>query len=185
MRADIPANLRRVKERLAEAAERAGRQPSSVELVVVSKTWPAEVLRPVLEAGHDLFGENKLQEAAGKIPQLPDTTRWHFIGRLQRNKVRKALPLFEVLHGIDSVRLATQVDRIAGELGVDPTGYLQVNAAGEASKGGFSPDELRDLVRGVIERHVDQQQLQVLKVAEESELETLGRFAAILGESGE
>jgi len=91
--AEIAANLKLVKDRVAAAAERSGRRPGEVELVVVTKKWPVEVIREVQQAGHDLFGENKLQEALEKLSRLPGA-RWHFIGRLQRNKVRKVVPEF-------------------------------------------------------------------------------------------
>ena len=91
---DIGANLRAVKQRVARAAERSRRDCSEVELLVVTKTWSPSVITEVLEEGHTLLGENKLQEAEKKIAQLPDGLRWHFIGHLQRNKARKALALF-------------------------------------------------------------------------------------------
>lgn len=141
--ADIAANLRAVYERMAQAASRVGRAPSEIELLVVSKTWPSTVIQEVLDAGHGLLGENKLQDAAAKIPQLPESTRWHFIGHLQRNKARKALELFEVIHSVDSLRLAQQLARLAGELDAKARVYLQVNAAGERSKSGFALEELR------------------------------------------
>jgi len=141
--ADIAANLRAVLERVDRAAGRSGRNHSEVELLVVTKTWPPEVIAEVLEAGHALLGENKLQEALAKIPELPASAHWHFIGHLQRNKARKALGLFEAIHSIDSLRLAHHLDRVAGELGKRPRIYLQVNAAGEESKSGFAVVELR------------------------------------------
>ena len=142
--ADIAVNLRAVRQRVDQAAERSGRDPSAVELMVVSKTWPPEVISEVLEAGHQLFGENKLQEAGAKVPELPAVTRWHFIGHLQRNKARKALALFEAIHSVDSLRLAHHLDRVAGELGQRPLIYLQVNAAGEQNKSGFAVGGLRE-----------------------------------------
>ena len=142
--ADIAVNLRAVRQRVDQAAERSGRDPSAVELLVVTKTWPPEVIIEVLEAGHQLLGENKLQEAGAKIPELHASARWHFIGHLQRNKVRKALALFEAIHSVDSLRLAHHLDRVAGELGQRPLIYLQVNAAGEQSKSGFGVMELRE-----------------------------------------
>jgi uncharacterized pyridoxal phosphate-containing UPF0001 family protein len=95
--AEIGANLCAVRQRVDRAAGRSGRDPSAVELLVVTKTWPPEVIAEVLEAGHELLGENKLQEAWAKIPELPASARWHFIGHLQRNKARKALDLFEAI----------------------------------------------------------------------------------------
>jgi hypothetical protein len=142
--AEIAANLRAVRERVDRAAGRSGRDHSAVELLVVTKTWPPEVIAEVLEAGHELLGENKLQEAWGKIPELPASARWHFIGHLQRNKARKALGLFEAIHSVDSLRLAHHLDRVAGELGKRPRIYLQVNAAEEESKSGFAVVELRE-----------------------------------------
>ena len=139
----ISNHLAAVQERVAMAAARAGRGAADCELLVVSKTWPAENVAQVVAAGHRAFGENKVQEAEGKIPQLPDGLRWHLIGQLQRNKVRKALPLFGTLHGVDSLKLARYTSNIATELGLKPDIYLQVNLASEQSKGGFSPDQLR------------------------------------------
>ena len=147
---DIAANLEGVRRRVALAAERSGRLPSAVELLVVSKTWPPETIGQVVKAGHELLGENKLQEAESKIPELPASIRWHFIGHLQRNKARRALKLFDVIHSVDSLRLVRHLDRIAGEMGRSPEIYLQVNAAGEQSKGGFGLDDLGEVVREVL-----------------------------------
>ena len=137
---DIGTNLEIVKERVAAAAARSGR---AVDLLVVSKTWSAEVVRDAVEAGHRLFGENRLQEGEEKIPVLPEELEWHFIGGLQRNKVRKVLPLFPVIHSMSSMKLLNHTDRIAGELGVKPRVFLEVNIGGEESKHGFLAKELR------------------------------------------
>ena len=143
-RSEIVSNLETVRQRVAKAARRSGRSPSAVELLVVSKTWPAGVVSHVVESGHELLGENKLQEAELKIPDLPPSVRWHFIGRLQRNKARKALALFEAIHSVDTLRLAAHLSRIAGEMGKTPRIYLQVNLDQEESKGGFSVSQLRE-----------------------------------------
>src|SRR5689334_13598903 len=103
---DIADRLLTVQDRIADAARRAGRAVSEIELVAVSKTQPPEALHAVLDAGQTLFGESRVQEARAKIPLLPGRARWHFIGHLQKNKVRHALPLFELLHGIDSLEIA-------------------------------------------------------------------------------
>ncbi|MBJ07295.1 MAG: YggS family pyridoxal phosphate-dependent enzyme [Verrucomicrobiaceae bacterium] len=142
--AEVGANLSAVRERVSRAAERSGRDAGAVELLVVTKTWPPAVIREVLEAGQTLLGENKLQEAERKMADLPSGLRWHFIGRLQRNKARKALELFESIHSVDSLRLARHLDRIAGEIGRKPSIYIQVNTAGEESKSGFEEGELRE-----------------------------------------
>ena len=141
---EIGANLRAVKQRVARAAERSRRDCSEVELLVVTKTWSPSVITEVLEEGHTLLGENKLQEAEKKIAQLPDGLRWQFIGHLQRNKARKALALFDSIHSVDSVRLALHLDRVAGELNRKTSIFLQVNAAGEESKSGFAVGELAE-----------------------------------------
>lgn len=141
--ADIAANLKSVQERVRQAALRSSRDPDEVKLLVVTKTWPVSILQEVIDAGAIVLGENKLQEASEKIPQLPGVgLEWHFIGHLQRNKVRKALELFGTLHSLDSMRLARHVARIAGELDCRLKVYLQVNAAREQSKSGFGEEEL-------------------------------------------
>src|SRR5580765_8972951 len=96
-------NLERVREQVAQAAAKAGRDVKDVELVAITKTHPAEKVREAVEAGQTLFGESKIQEARAKIPELSSNLRWHFIGHLQKNKIRHALPLFELFHGIDSL----------------------------------------------------------------------------------
>lgn len=131
-----------VRERLDSAARTAGRDPREIALMAVAKNFPAPVVREVAEAGQILFGENRVQEAESKIPDLPARLRWHLIGHLQSNKIRKALPLFEAIHSIDSLDLARNVNRVASELGLFPKVYLQANLAGEASKYGFTEHEL-------------------------------------------
>jgi pyridoxal phosphate enzyme (YggS family) len=147
---EIAANLARVREQLAEAAKKSGRAPDAIELVAVSKAHPAERVQAALEAGQTLFGESRVQEARAKIPLLPSRLRWHFIGHLQKNKIRHALPLFELFHGIDSLALAQDLERIAGEEGSQPRILLEVNLAGEASKRGFAPEALRRDLESVL-----------------------------------
>ena len=136
-------NLERVHDQIADAARKSGRSRDAIELVAISKTHGAERLREAVEAGQTLFGESRVQEARAKIPDLPSNLRWHFVGHLQKNKVRHALPLFEMFHGIDSLDLAREIDRIAEEEGLEPRVLLQVNVAGEGSKFGFQPNKLR------------------------------------------
>ena len=140
----IAENLERVREQIAQAAARAGRVAEEIELVAITKTHPAEKVREAIEAGQTLFGESRVQEARAKIPELPSNLRWHFVGHLQKNKIRHALPLFEMIHSIDSLGLAQEMNRIAEEDGMHPRVLLEVNVAGEGSKFGFSPDKLRD-----------------------------------------
>src|SRR5713226_6970050 len=113
----IAENLERVREQIAQAAAKAGRAVEDVELVAITKTHPAEKVREAIEAGQTLFGESRVQEARVKIPELPSNLRWHFVGHLQKNKIRHALPLFELFHGVDSLALAQEMNRIAAEEG--------------------------------------------------------------------
>ncbi len=140
---NIEANLNRVRDEIAQAAKVSGRNVTDVELVAVTKTHPAEVVREAIGAGQLLFGESKVQEARAKIPLLPSHLRWHFIGHLQKNKIRHALPLFEMIHSVDSLDLAQAIDRIAQEDGSHPRILLEVNVAGEGSKFGFKATTLR------------------------------------------
>ncbi len=139
----IAENLDEIRARIAAACSRAGRGLVDVELIAVSKTFPADAVREAAEAGQRVFGESRLQEAEPKMDLLPGYLSWHFIGGIQRNKVRKILPRFGVVHAIDSVRLAAYTDGIAAELGLFPKVFIQVNVGGEASKGGLEPEEVR------------------------------------------
>ena len=139
----IAENLERVREQITEAAAKAGRPVNEIELVAITKKHPAEKVREAVEAGHTLFGESRVQEARAKIPELPSNLRWHFVGHLQKNKIRHALPLFELFHGVDSLALAQEIDRIAAEEGAHPRVLLEVNVAGEGSKFGFKAETLR------------------------------------------
>ena len=140
---DVAANLELIQSRIAAAIEKAGRAADEVQLIAVSKKQDAEKVRAAFDAGQPIFGESKVQEARAKIPLLPSAVRWHFIGHLQKNKIRHALPLFEMFHSIDSLALAQDVQRIADEEGVRPRVLLEVNVAGEGSKFGFAPEKLK------------------------------------------
>src|SRR6266536_2191495 len=141
---DLAANLKRVLMQISNSARKAGRSPDEIELVAISKTHDAEKVHAIYEAGQVLFGESRVQEARAKIPELPSAIRWHFVGHLQKNKIRHALPLFEMIHSIDSLALAQEVNRIAEEEGMHPRVLLEINVAGEGSKFGFAPDKLRE-----------------------------------------
>jgi pyridoxal phosphate enzyme (YggS family) len=139
----IAEDLERVRSQILDAAKKSGRSLNAIELVAISKTHEAEKVRAALDAGQELFGESRVQEARAKIPLLPSAARWHFVGRLQKNKIRHALPLFELFHSVDSIELAREMNRIAEEEGLHPRILLEVNVAGEGSKIGFAPDSLR------------------------------------------
>jgi len=140
----IADNLERVREQIAQAAGKVGRAVDEIELVAISKTHDAVKVREAIEAEQRLFGESRVQEARVKIPELPSNLRWHFVGHLQKNKIRHALPLFELIHSVDSLALAQDINRIAEEDGLHPRVLLEVNVAGEGSKFGFTPEKLRE-----------------------------------------
>lgn len=144
---DIAARLNGVRDRIAAAAGRAGRSPSSVRLVAVSKTFPVDAVRVAAAAGQVDFGENKVQEGEAKIlaaGSLP--LRWHLIGHLQSNKARKAAALFDVIHSIDSADLLRKVDAAAAERQRRIEVLIQVDLAGEATKHGAPEPEVRRIV---------------------------------------
>jgi PLP dependent protein len=139
---DIAARLADVRARIARAAGRAGRDPASVRLVAVSKTFTADHVRAAAAAGHLEFGENKVQEANAKMDETADLAlRWHLVGHLQSNKVRKAVR-FACIHSIDSASLLTKVDEAAHAAGRRIELLVQVDLAGEATKHGAREDEL-------------------------------------------
>src|SRR5438874_8295263 len=146
----VAENLERVREQIVAAGAKAGRTGNEIELVAITKTHPVEKVREAVEAGHTVFGESRVQEARAKIPELPSNLRWHFVGHLQKNKIRHALPLFEMIHSVDSLGLAQEINRIAEEQGMHPRVLLEVNVAGEGSKFGFSPDKLRDQMESLL-----------------------------------
>src|SRR5205807_6655393 len=120
-----------------------GRNVDDLELIAISKTHDAVKVREAIEAEQSLFGESRVQEARVKIPELPSNLRWHFVGHLQKNKIRHALPLFELIHSVDALAVAQGINRIAEEDGLHPRVLLEVNVAGEGSKFGFKPETLR------------------------------------------
>jgi pyridoxal phosphate enzyme (YggS family) len=140
----VANNLARVRQQIARAASKVGRKVDEVELIAITKTHPAEKVREAYEAGQVLFGESRVQEARVKIPELPSAARWHFVGHLQKNKIRHALPLFELIHSVDSLELAEEMNRIAQADGMHPRVLIEVNLAGEGSKFGFQPNQLRE-----------------------------------------
>jgi len=142
---NIQENLAGVRQRIEAACRRAGRPAASVRLVAVSKTFAAEAVQHAAAAGQQVFGENRIQEAATKIEALRSANlRWHLIGHLQSNKVRKAVELFDLIESIDSLELAARVSDIAGKLGKRMPVLLQVHLGNEETKHGFDPERLRE-----------------------------------------
>lgn len=132
----IKAQLQEVRERLSNAAIAAGRQPSEIKLIAVSKTFPQEDIEVAYEEAQRLFGENKVQELEIKRPALPNDIQWHLIGHLQSNKVVKAVALADYIHAVDTEKLIRRIDRLAGEAGTKPKILLEINISGEESKFG-------------------------------------------------
>jgi len=135
-------NLDSIRQRIAAACARAGRDTAAVTLLAVSKTHPPEAIREAVEAGQLLFGENKIQEAKAKIPLCPGRARWQFIGHLQSNKVRDAVELFELIQGVDTLAIAREISKRAVQAAKTMPILLEVNVAGESSKFGYPPDQL-------------------------------------------
>ena len=139
----VAIRLAEVRARIDAAARGAGRDPSSVRLVAVSKTFPIDAVREACAAGHRDFGENRVQEALDKIAASTDLDlRWHLLGHLQTNKARKAAPAFAMIQSLDSVELLRKLDAAAAESGQSPELLVQVDLAGEATKYGARPEEV-------------------------------------------
>ena len=137
------ARLADVRDRLSRAADRAGRDPATIRLVAISKTFDADYVRAAAECGQVDFGENKVQEALPKMDQTADLAiRWHLVGHLQSNKARKAGQRFDVVHSVDNPALVGRVDEAASEARRTVELLVQVDLAGEATKHGASPDQL-------------------------------------------
>lgn len=128
-----------VLDRVAQAAQRAGRSPEDVTLVAVSKTWPADVLKDAAGAGVEVFGENRAQELKEKFAVLGDRVRWHFVGPLQSNKVRNVVGVAELVHSVDRYGLGEAIARRARSLGIVQDVLVEVNTGGEATKHGVEP----------------------------------------------
>jgi len=141
-------NLAEVIRKIEQAARKVGRNSDEIKLIAVSKTHPADVLREAVKAGANVFGENKVQEAEEKIERLGrENLKWHLIGNLQSNKARKAVKLFDVVHTLDSVELATRLERICNEEDKKSLEVLvQIDLANEATKKGISEKGLPELV---------------------------------------
>jgi pyridoxal phosphate enzyme (YggS family) len=138
----LSENLEKIQQRITGACARSGREPGSVTLLAVTKSQPPEVVREAADCGQALFGENKIQEAKAKIPLCPGRLRWHFIGHLQSNKCRDAVELFEMIQSVDSLSLAQEINKRAGQAAKTMPILLEINVAGEASKFGYQPEKL-------------------------------------------
>ncbi|HID55231.1 TPA: YggS family pyridoxal phosphate-dependent enzyme [Candidatus Poribacteria bacterium] len=145
-------NVERVKERIEKAAIRAGRDPSQIRIVAVSKTFPVERILEAIEAGITDIGENRVQEAEPKIAQIGNRIKWHMVGHLQRNKVKKALGMFDLIQSVDSLRLLDEMEKRAARMGRMIDVLIQVNTSGEETKYGLKPDEVMSFMEVVSQK---------------------------------
>ena len=147
----ISENLRAIHRRIAAAAERSGRPAREINLLAVTKTRPAGQVLEAIEAGVRIIGENRVQEALAKHPSIGEKVRWHLIGHLQKNKVKKALSIFEMIHSLDSLELAQEIERHAAGCSRVIDVLLQVNVSGEASKFGIAPPQAYQVVTRILQ----------------------------------
>lgn len=159
----IASGLQRVRERIADAAQRCGRDPTSLKLVAVSKTKSAARIREAIQAGATAFGENYVQELLRKREEIGDGAEWHFIGHLQRNKAKHLVPFCTLIHGVDSGRLAVEIDRRAQQHGRRQPCLIEVKLSDEETKFGASAETVLDLAETMLGLpHVDLRGLMVM-----------------------
>jgi PLP dependent protein len=147
----IAHNIQEIRERIANAAAGCGRSPGEIQLLAVSKTFPVESISHAIHAGLRQFGENRVQEAEGKILYFKETTtlQWHLVGHLQSNKARRAAELFDVIHSIDSLHLAQKLNEASREIGKTLSVLLQVDLGGEETKFGAEPGRIREIASAI------------------------------------
>ena len=145
----VSENLKQIRDRIAAACERTGRNPGDVRLIAVSKTKPLELLKEAYEAGCRDFGENYVQELADKIPEMPEDVRWHMIGHLQTNKVKYLIGKTYLIHSVDTVKLAKEIGKQSEKAGIVTDILLEVNIAEEESKFGFTAGNIIDSVKEI------------------------------------
>ena len=148
----IRENIRTIEMRIAEAAEAAGRDPKDVTLIAVTKTRSAEEINQAIEAGATDIGENKVQEILDKFDQIQGPVRWHMIGHLQTNKVKYIIDKVDLIHSVDSLHLAEEIDRRAKQHNKTMDILIQVNSAQEESKFGIGTEETEQLLSDILER---------------------------------
>jgi len=147
----ISEKYRSLLKEIADAAIQSGRDPGEIQLVVVSKTVESGDIQEVYDVGCRDFGENRVQEALSKQAELPEDIRWHLIGSLQLNKVRKIIGQFDLIHSVDSLKLAEKISEVSEEMGLISRILLQVNTSREESKHGFSEDEVMRVSPAIME----------------------------------
>lgn len=142
----IRDNLESVRQRIARAAQAAGRDPGEITLVAVTKTFPVETILEGIESGLEIIGENRVQEAAQKFSRIGRRVQWHLVGHLQSNKAKKAVEIFSLIHSIDTLEIAREVGRRAQELGRVQDVLAEVNTSGEPQKYGVEPSRALDFI---------------------------------------
>ncbi|PKK83692.1 MAG: YggS family pyridoxal phosphate-dependent enzyme [candidate division Zixibacteria bacterium HGW-Zixibacteria-1] len=142
----IRENLEKINKNISEAARRSGRKPEEITLVAVSKTYPAEAITAAVGFGIADVGESRVQEAEPKIQSLGKIARWHMIGHLQTNKAKKAVAVFDFIQSVDSLKLAEEINRQAGEINRKIDCLIEINSAGESSKSGLAPEMAAELI---------------------------------------
>jgi len=145
----IANNWNRVKERVAEASLRSGRNPEVVKIIAVSKTFPGEYIKEAVEAGVTIIGENRIQEAWQKYQQVGRIASWHLIGHLQTNKVKRALQIFDFIHSVDSLHLAEEISRRCVQMNKDVEILLEVKTTDEPTKFGINPENTIELAQKI------------------------------------
>lgn len=144
-------NYNRIRDEISKIAISVGRSPGDIRIIAVSKTFEAAVVQEAIDAGIRVFGENKVQEAKRKLPQLKGDFSFHMVGHLQTNKAHDAVKLFDLIHSIDRIDTAEKVDLESGRIGKKQRVLVQVNASGEESKSGIAPDAVHGLVKRILE----------------------------------
>ena len=147
----IRENFQQVQDRIAAAAERAGRNSRAVRTVAVSKTKPVSLILEAIDAGVTEIGENRVQEARTKYDQVDRPVKWHIVGHLQRNKVKEALQIFDLIHSVDTLRLLAEIDCRSTELNRPTEVLIQVNTSGEPSKFGIQPEQTLDFIESALD----------------------------------
>jgi PLP dependent protein len=147
----LKANLEQTNERIDRALDEALRNHAGLTMIAVTKRQPLAVVRAAYDLGIRHFGENQIQEGVPKVRALPDDITWHLIGTLQKNKVRKAVKYFQILHSIDSLSLLTKVDAVAQEERLNPHAFLQVNLARDPAKHGLHPEEVEPVLESALD----------------------------------
>jgi len=173
-------NYTRILGEVNEAASRSGRTPGSVRIVAVSKTVPRDLVQVAIDAGIRLFGENRIQEARAKIPELKGEFSFHLVGHLQSNKSRDAVGLFDLIHSVDKVGTARRIDEEAARAGKRQEILVQVNTSGEVTKNGAAPDETEKLCEAILGlEHVVTRGLMTIGPLEGDEGAVRASFAAL------